>query len=106
MEQILANPKIAVIRPEGSLNAANALKFARELTTAIVENDCSILLVDFERVEFIDSHGLIALVSALKMAQSLGRRLSLCSVSPAIKIIFELTQLDQVFEISECHDGA
>jgi len=43
----------------------------------------------------------MALVSALKLAQKLGRRFSLCSVSPSLKIIFELTQVDKVFEIFE-----
>jgi anti-anti-sigma regulatory factor len=41
----------------------------------------------------------MALVSALTLAQQLGKRFSLCSVAPSIRIIFELTQLDRVFEI-------
>ncbi|MBW4477024.1 MAG: STAS domain-containing protein [Tolypothrix brevis GSE-NOS-MK-07-07A] len=101
MQALVESPKIAVIRPQSGLNAANALEFERNLTTALTQNDISILVVDFAAVESLDSAGLMALVSALKLAQSLGRRFSLCSVSPAIKIIFELTQLDEVFEIIE-----
>ena len=65
---VLTYPKFSVIRPQGSLNAANALEIERHLT------------------------------AALKLAQSLDKSLSICSVSPAIRIIFELTQLDRVFE--------
>ncbi|MBF2003963.1 STAS domain-containing protein [Chlorogloeopsis fritschii PCC 9212] len=101
MQAVLKNPQITVIRPQGSLNAANALEFERNLTTALTKNSNSFLLVDLEQVESLDSAGLMALVSALKLAQSLGQRFSLCSLSPSIRIIFELTQLDRVFEILE-----
>ena len=47
----------------------------------------------------MDSAALMALVHGLRLAQSLGKRFSLCAVSPSIQIIFELTQLDRVFEI-------
>jgi anti-anti-sigma factor len=101
MQAVLESPKIAVIRPQNCLNAANALEFERHLTAALTQNDISMLVVDLAAVESLDSAGLMALVSALKLAQGLGRRFSLCTVSPAIKIIFELTQLDEVFEIIE-----
>ncbi|MBD2493258.1 STAS domain-containing protein [Nostoc sp. FACHB-280] len=101
MQAVLECPKIAVIRPQGKLNAANALELERDLTTALTANDVSILLVDLAAVESLDSAGLMALVSALKLAQNLERGLRLCSVSPALKIIFELTQLDEVFEFAD-----
>ncbi|BAZ01756.1 anti-sigma-factor antagonist [Tolypothrix tenuis PCC 7101] len=99
MQAVLKCPKVTLIRPQGCLNAANALEFKRDLTTALTQDDTSILLVDLAAVESLDSAGLMALVSALKLAGSLGRSLQLGSVSPSIRIIFELTQLDQVFEI-------
>jgi anti-anti-sigma factor len=99
MQAVLSFPKIAVFRPQGSLNAVNALEFERDLTTALSQNENKVLLVDLEEVESLDSAGLMALVSALKLAHSLGKRLSLCSLSPSLRIIFELTQLDAVFEI-------
>jgi anti-anti-sigma factor len=101
MQLILDYPKTTVVRPQGSLNAANANEFQRELTTAVRSSGNSSLLVDLEQVESIDSAGLMALVSALKLAQLLDQRFSLCSVSPSLRIIFELTQLDCVFEIFE-----
>lgn len=99
MQQILAKPKIVVIQPPSSLNATTAIEFTQKVATAILQDNSSILLVDFEQVKFLDSTGLMALLSGLKLAEKLERRLSLCSISPAIKIIFELTQLDEVFEI-------
>lgn len=101
MQAVLDYPKITVISPQGCLNATNALEFETNLTKALAQEGISTLLVDLEGVESLDSAGLMALVSALKLAQKLGRRFALCSISASLKIIFELTQLDRVFEIFE-----
>ncbi|MDZ8024723.1 MAG: STAS domain-containing protein [Nostoc sp. ChiQUE01a] len=101
MQAVLQYPKIAVIQPQGCLNAANALEFERDLTTGLTKNDISILVVDLASVESLDSAGLMALLSAHKLAVSLERSFRLCNIAPSVKIIFELTQLDRVFEILE-----
>jgi anti-sigma B factor antagonist len=101
MQTVLNYPKITVVRPQGNLNAANALEFERDLTTALAQKDNPVTLVDLEKLESLDSAGLMALVSALKVSQALGKRLSLCCLPASIKIIFELTQLDGAFEIFE-----
>ncbi len=101
MLAVLNYPKITVICPQDTINATNALEFERDLTTVLAQDGNTVLLVDLEQTQFLDSAGLMALVSALKLAQKLGRRFSLCSVSPSLRMIFELTQLDQVFEIFE-----
>lgn len=99
-----AYPKITVIRPRGSVNISNVDDFQRQITTAIAQKGNSTILVDMEQVETLDSAGLMVLVSSLKLAQSLERRLIFCCVSPSIRMIFELTQLDKVVEVFERKD--
>ncbi|MBD2741785.1 STAS domain-containing protein [Coleofasciculus sp. FACHB-1120] len=101
MQNTLVRPNVAVIRPQGHINASNAVEFQGQLTEAVSSPDQSIVLVDMAQVEFLDSAGLMALVSAHRLAHSLGRRFSLSSVSASIRMIFELAQLDGVFEIFE-----
>lgn len=101
MQAVLSHTTVAIIKPQDNLNAVNALEFERDLTTALRQDNNQILLVNLEKVELLDSSGLMSLVSALKLAQNLEKRLGLCCVPPSIKIIFELTQLDRVFEIFE-----
>lgn len=101
MSTTIAYPKTTVICPHGAINASNASDFQQRMVKAVAQDGCANLLVNLEQVESLDSAGLMALVSSLRLAQSLGRRFSLCCVSPAIRIIFELTQLDRVFEIYE-----
>jgi anti-anti-sigma factor len=91
--------QITIFEPQGYITAANAHEFQAELMNALKAQDDTFFLVDMERVEFLDSAGLMVLVAGYRFAQSQGRRFSLCSIAPSVRIIFELTQLDRVFEI-------
>jgi len=90
---------LAIVQAQGSLNASNAHAFHSSLMQKIQSDLASGLVVDMSQVESLDSAGLIALVSALKQARQLQKRLCLFSVPPAIRILFELTQLDRAFEM-------
>jgi anti-anti-sigma factor len=92
---------LAVVQAHGSLNASNAQAFQVRLLEQIQHDHASGLIVDMSQVESLDSAGLIALVSALKHARQRSKRFCLCAVPPAIRIVFELTQLDRAFEMLE-----
>lgn len=88
-------------QPVGYIDVANITKFESELMKAVNSQEESVILVDMKKVEFLDSAGLMALVTAYKTAQNRRKRFSICSISPSVRIIFELSQLDKVFEIFE-----
>ncbi|MEM8804525.1 MAG: STAS domain-containing protein [Cyanobacteria bacterium P01_G01_bin.38] len=92
---------VKVVRPSGAITASSADTFTQELVSAMSCETAQELLVDMSEVESLDSAGLISLMSALKTAQSLSKRLSLYSVPPSVRIVFELTQLDRVFNVTE-----
>ncbi|MBE9166899.1 STAS domain-containing protein [Pleurocapsales cyanobacterium LEGE 06147] len=98
-------PEITIFKVRGYVSAANATQFLEQLTTAIKTETNSILLVDMKEVEFMDSAGLMAMIKGFRLAQSLNKRLSICSVNPSVRMVFELTQLDEVFEIFENRDA-
>jgi anti-sigma B factor antagonist len=89
---------IKIIRPIGSLTAKSISRFNQELTAAI-SSDADELLVDMGQVNHIDNDGLVALMNAFNSAQALGKRVSLHSLPPSVRIVFELTQLDRVFTV-------
>ncbi|MDJ0657985.1 MAG: STAS domain-containing protein [Crocosphaera sp.] len=97
----LINLRIAVFEPSGYITAANVDNFQQKLTNFVTNNPNREFLVDMHQVEFIDSAGLMAIVSAFRLAQRLNKQLSVCSLSPSVRIIFELTQLDRALEIYE-----
>ena len=101
MGSLLTDIGVAVFEPSGYLTAANVDSFQEELTNFVTHNPCRDFLVDMHQVEFIDSAGLMAIVSAFSLAQRLNKKLSVCCLSPSVRIIFELSQLDQALEIYE-----
>ncbi len=105
MQNTLVSPGVAIVQPRSYINATNAAEFQHQLTTAVSPPQVSSLLVDMKQVEYIDSAGLMALVTALNAAQRLKRRFSLCCVSPSVRMIFELTQLDRAFEMFESREA-
>ncbi|MGL5077570.1 MAG: STAS domain-containing protein [Waterburya sp.] len=97
--------QFTTFRPEGFVSAANASDFLERLTVEIKSSVDSALLLNMEAVEFMDSAGLVALIKAFRLAESLGRRFGICSLAPSVRIMFELTQLDKAFEIFENQDA-
>ncbi|MEW5876084.1 MAG: anti-sigma factor antagonist [Candidatus Zixiibacteriota bacterium] len=57
------------------------------------------LVLNLERVDFINSSGLGALVSILKDVRLVNGRMALCNLAPYVQEIFDITQLSNVFEI-------
>jgi len=104
MQNLVTFPqKSTVLQPCGSLCAANASKFQEQLNAAVLSDEHACLLIDLAMVDFIDSAGLMVLISAHKVATDLNKRFSLCSLSKSTRMVLELTQLDQVFEILDSH---
>jgi anti-sigma B factor antagonist len=101
MNRQLVSSAVFTIEPYGSINAANAETFKQHLADTIAATSAPTLLIDMHKVEFLDSAGLMALVTGYRLAKSLERRMSLCCVAPSVRIIFELTQLDGALEIFE-----
>ena len=75
---------------------------ARKLRSQIDINICqgaNIFIVDLKNVSFMDSSGLAALVLIHKRIQAAGGKLFLVSISAPVRMLFELTSLDSVFQI-------
>ncbi len=72
----------------------------------VINGRSSWVIVDLKNVDFIDSSGLGALISALKMLRSNGGDLVLSSMSTQVRTVFEITRLLRVFEVHEDSDSA
>jgi anti-sigma B factor antagonist len=67
----------------------------------LVADDVRHLIVSLERVGFLDSSGLSALVSAMKDLEASGGSLALICRDEAILKVFTVTGLDRVFTIHD-----
>ena len=66
-----------------------------------IQSDAAVVLVDFEKVEFMSSPGLMALVIAFKRSREAGKPMLLQGINEQIRMLLELTGMDKVFEIME-----
>lgn len=91
---------VQVIEPTGILDSTKAEAF-RQLVEDLLQNGADIILVDLKNITFIDSSGLGTLVVLLKKIRGLNRSFCICSMNDQVKMLFELTSMDRVFEIYE-----
>ncbi len=89
---------IQVIEPIGILDSTKAEEF-RQSVEDLLQNGAETILVDLKDITFIDSSGLGTLVVLLKKIRGLNRSLCLCSTNDQVRMLFELTSMDRVFEI-------
>jgi anti-sigma B factor antagonist len=57
------------------------------------------LIVNLERVKYIDSAGIASLVEGLKLSRDLKSGFALYGLSPTARQVLELTRLIKVFEV-------
>lgn len=94
-----------ILQPQKRLDAEGGIALQQQIASLLPEH-YKIWVIDLSCVDFINSSGLVALVSGLSTARSHGRRLVLCHLQAPVQLIFEITQLDQVFEIVDTYDEA
>ncbi|NJN85733.1 MAG: STAS domain-containing protein [Leptolyngbyaceae cyanobacterium SL_7_1] len=91
---------IKVVEPVGILDGTKAGQLRAQVNETM-GNGADIILIDLSGITFMDSSGLGGLVSALKDVRLAGGRLCVCSLNDQVRILFELTSMDKVFEIYE-----
>lgn len=96
---------IVVLEPSGVLDASTAKNF-RLFFNEFISEHISYIIVNLGQVTYIDSSGLVELVSAFKITQASDIKMVICSINEQVKIFFELTGMDEVFEIFDTEKEA
>ncbi|NEP16409.1 MAG: STAS domain-containing protein [Leptolyngbya sp. SIO4C1] len=92
------NVGVRIIEPTGILDGLKGDQLRQQVDAAIAAN-IQILLIDLSNITFVDSSGLGALVSVLKKTRAASCEMYVCSVNDQVRMLFELTSMDQVFNI-------
>lgn len=79
------------------IDAACAIQF-KDRMRDLAQDGPDRVLLDMGQVDFIDSSGLGAIVSVMKMLGK-GRKLELAALQPKVRKVLRLTRMDSVFEI-------
>ncbi|MBC8365076.1 MAG: STAS domain-containing protein [Actinobacteria bacterium] len=89
----------------GDLDMAGAPELRREVAQMVAAGD-SRLVLDLTAVDFIDSTGLGAVIGSLRRTRSHDGDLVLVCPEPRLQRVFEMCDLDRVFELHESVDAA
>ena len=92
-----------VLKGDVDLSATPDVRIAME---KILVERVPRLIVDMCEVRYIDSSGLAFLIESLQRVKGWGGRFGLCGMSGAVKEVFRIARLDQVFEIFEDRGAA
>jgi anti-sigma B factor antagonist len=94
---------VVTIAGEVDIYTSPALKTALAAATT---DGCGMIIVDLDRVGFIDSSGLGVLVGALRRAREAGGDLRVVSGNDTVARILRITGLDRVFSLHATIDEA
>ncbi|MFQ5636834.1 MAG: STAS domain-containing protein [bacterium] len=71
----------------------------REVLLKLTNSEEKAILVDLERVKYMDSSGIATLVEALQKVKKYQGQLKIVRLRDAVRNVFELSRLDKVFDI-------
>ena len=94
--------EVTVFQVNGEINISTS----PELRKLFEKQPTKKVVIDLERVTYIDSSGLATLVEMLKKTKSQGGSLGLAGMSSKVKSLFEITKLDKLFSIFQNQEEA
>jgi anti-anti-sigma factor len=98
---------IAVFDIEGEIRRSDSMEATlHQLVKARLEAGRADILLNFEKVDFIDSFGVGEILASYISTQNLGGKLKLSRVSKKLLIIFQVTMLTRVLEIFGSEEAA
>jgi anti-sigma B factor antagonist len=89
---------------EDNLDASNVREF-KEAAQALMLDRTRVVL-DLSGVKFVDSSGLGALISCLRLLNGRRGDFRLCGLSRTVRALFELMRMHRVFNIHDTRDEA
>ncbi|MCF8211425.1 MAG: STAS domain-containing protein [Rhodoferax sp.] len=89
---------------EDNLDASNVREF-KDAIQAMMHERTKVVL-DMSGVKFVDSSGLGALISCLRVLNGRRGDLKLCAMAKTVRALFELMRMHKVFNIHDSRDDA
>jgi len=95
----------SILRISGDITSGSEADLSAAYGRAVA-NGASAIILDFSRLEYMNSGGIGLLVTLLVRAQRSGGRLVATGLSDHYRQIFELTRLDEAIQIVDDEDAA
>ena len=95
---ISMSSNIRIVEPSGILDSSKSEEF-KQIVDSVLTSEAQVLLLDLKNITFVDSSGLGTLVVALKQLKAADRKMYICSINDQVRMLFELTSMDRVFDV-------
>lgn len=94
-----------IMKLEGEVDLYSSPE-VREPLLRLINDQTPIIIVNMENVDYIDSSGIATLVEGLQKIGEYSGKLKLSNPSDNVMDVFELSNLDKVFEIHDTLEAA
>jgi len=97
---------VLIVRLSGELDHHEAAILREAWQKKLSEENVQHVILNLEKVTFMDSSGIGVLLGRYKEIVQLGGELVVCSINPAIKRIFEMSGLFKIIRLAETEQFA
>ncbi len=95
-----------ILRPEiDTLDAYAAVDFKAEVN-ALVGNASGHVILDMQSINFVDSAGLGAILSVMRLVRGRDKHFVICNMTPPVRSLFELVRIHKVLDICNSREEA
>lgn len=93
------NGNAIIIYLEGRLDVHLSADIEKEINKLIAAESASHFILNLKDVEYMSSSGLRIFVSTMRILKERKRKLVLCNMNSAVRKIFEVVELTDMFDI-------
>ena len=97
---------VTILRLRGVVRLGESAEHFSEALSEVLETDEGPVLLDFERIDTLDSTGLGELIGYLQRFEERGRRMAILNPKERIVALLRLTRLDTLIRIFTAEDTA
>ena len=95
-----------VVYLKGRLDVHLSTEVEKEINDIIQQFPDKNILVNLDDVEYMSSSGLRVLVASMRILKANDKELKLCNLNPAVKKVFEVVELMDMFDIYDTEADA
>lgn len=96
----------AILEVAGDIDLSSSPEVRKTLLRELRTSRTPRVVLNLEKVRYIDSSGVASLVEALKASRDIGSRLMLFGLTPIARDVLQLSRLLKIFEIYESEEQA
>lgn len=97
---------VLCIRLNGELDHHTADELREKVSSAIEENNVCHIVLNLEKLSFMDSSGLGVIIGRYKQIKQVHGEMVVCAISPAIKRLFDMSGLFKIIRLEPTEEYA